>query len=120
MINGRDHIKIIAKAEVGKGKEAYARLCEIHNLLGGKVNFAKDKKLGYVCSDLKNLGNGFGVELAIPNDKPVAVKEIQEVTPQVRVVKEKDIIKIKGKSIFGTAPAKVIEAAYQVIATLKK
>lgn len=120
VINSRDHIKFIAKIEGGKIKESYAKLCEIHNLLNSKLPFAHDPKLGFLCSDLKNVGHGFGIEFTSPNAKNVVSKEVTPITPQVRIVKEKEIIKIKGRSIFGFNVQKLVEASYQVMPNLNK
>ena len=121
LVNGRDHLKIRVKIVENKVKEAYAKLCELHNLIGAKVKYAADIKAGFLVTDLEGVGSGgLKMEVMIKGTVQVPAREKVKPSPFVTIIKEKDVIRIRGKAKFGAGPAEMIQAVYQVISDNKK
>ena len=68
-INEEDQLRIISMEKGGDVKSVFNRLAKAVNIIGDKLEFALDNKLGYVSSCPTNLGNGMraSVHIKIPN-----------------------------------------------------
>lgn len=87
-----------------KAKEAYANLCKVHNTLAAKIKLSSDPNIGFLCTDLENVGSGgFSVEGKIKSDISVAAKEKIKPNNLVCVIKEEKTIRIKGSARLGAS-----------------
>ena len=115
VINGRDHLRFLAKIEGDKLTEAYAKLSEIHNVLCTKLKFAFNPQAGFLCSDLQNIGSGgLALELGVPcgQDFTGTTKAKQNVL--VTLVKQQNLFRIKARARFNATLSQLVSAAYDV------
>lgn len=121
VINGRDHLKIIAKIKEGNLGDAYKKLANIQNYIGSKIKYEIDPKLGFLCSDLQYIGSGrFLIELKLPLHEILAERVKVKSNMLVTVIKNQSALSIKGKARYGASAFQVVNAVYDVAKTYLK
>lgn len=108
------------KVKDNKAKEAYAKLCEVHNVLAARLKFATDPKLGFLAADLEGVGSGnFAVEAVAKCEPAAAAREKARANSIVTVTKEGNGMRLRGKARFGASPADVLKAVFQSVPAKK-
>jgi ATP:guanido phosphotransferase, C-terminal catalytic domain/ATP:guanido phosphotransferase, N-terminal domain len=75
-INEEDHLRIISLEKTSDLSSVYNRLCRAHGALNKSLDFARDKKYGYLTSCPTNIGTAMRAGVHIQLEKLEQKKEI--------------------------------------------
>lgn len=84
-INENEHIRLIYEKNGNNIKEIYKYLNQIDNLLENNFRYAFDDRLGYLMSDLSNLGTGLKVSITLHLPILTKLNKITNISKQLEL-----------------------------------